>query len=79
MAVRTRCLAVDDHPTVRQGLSLLFGSTEDVELVGTKRLGSRPSPRAVAEQIERTARDAGATGFDTRYGYGLVDAAAALR
>jgi serine protease len=48
-------------------------------LVGTKRLGSHPSPRAVAEQIERTARDAGAPGFDTRYGYGLVDAAAALR
>jgi serine protease len=48
-------------------------------IVGTKRLGSSPSPRAVAEQIERTARDAGATGFDTRYGYGLVDAAAALR
>jgi DNA-binding NarL/FixJ family response regulator len=35
MAVRTRCLAVDDHPTVRQGLSLLFGGAEDVELVGT--------------------------------------------
>jgi DNA-binding NarL/FixJ family response regulator len=35
MTVRVRCLAVDDHPTVRQGLSLLFGSTEDVELVGT--------------------------------------------
>jgi DNA-binding NarL/FixJ family response regulator len=35
MALQTRCLAVDDHPTVRQGLSLLFGGAEDVELVGT--------------------------------------------
>ena len=35
MAERTRCLAVDDHPTVRQGLALLFGSEADLELVGT--------------------------------------------
>ena len=30
-----RCLAVDDHPTVRQGLALLFGSSPDLELIGT--------------------------------------------
>jgi DNA-binding NarL/FixJ family response regulator len=35
MAARTRCLAVDDHATVRQGLTLLFGAADDVELVGT--------------------------------------------
>ncbi len=35
MAARTRCVAVDDHPTVRQGLALLFGSADDVDLVGT--------------------------------------------
>jgi len=28
----TRCLAVDDHPTVRQGLSLLFKQHEDLDL-----------------------------------------------
>jgi DNA-binding NarL/FixJ family response regulator len=30
-----RCLAVDDHPTVRQGLALMFGAVDDLELVGT--------------------------------------------
>jgi serine protease len=49
-------------------------------VMATKVLGSaRPSPNAVEQHIERTARDAGPPGFDTRYGHGLVDAAAALR
>jgi serine protease len=48
-------------------------------IIGTKRLGRRPSPVAVAEQLTRTARDIGPPGFDNRYGHGLVDAAAALR
>ena len=33
MSDPTRCLAVDDHPTVRQGLSLLFKEHEDLDLV----------------------------------------------
>ena len=45
----------------------------------TRRLGTRrPSPGAVEAHIERTARDAGAPGFDTKYGHGLVSAARAL-
>jgi serine protease len=48
-------------------------------VIASKILGTRPSPRAVEEHIERTARDIGAPGFDPRYGNGLVDAAAALR
>jgi len=39
MAARTRCLGVDDHPVVRQGLALLFNGSEDVELVGTVTTG----------------------------------------
>jgi NarL family two-component system response regulator YdfI len=35
MAPKTRCLAVDDHQVVRQGLEILFGDTDDLELVGT--------------------------------------------
>src|SRR5881397_4389595 len=35
MALKTRCLAVDDHQVVRQGLEILFGDTDDLELVGT--------------------------------------------
>src|SRR5437763_14840229 len=34
MAARTRCLVVDDHSVVRQGLDLLFGDLDDLELVG---------------------------------------------
>jgi DNA-binding NarL/FixJ family response regulator len=32
---RTRCLSVDDHSVVRQGLDILFGNIDDLELVGT--------------------------------------------
>jgi DNA-binding NarL/FixJ family response regulator len=35
MATPTRCLVVDDHPTVRQGLNLMFGAEDDLELVAT--------------------------------------------
>jgi len=31
---RTRCLVVDDHSVVRQGLDLLFGDIDDLQLVG---------------------------------------------
>jgi DNA-binding NarL/FixJ family response regulator len=39
MDARTRCLGVDDHPVVRQGLDLLFGHLDDLELVGTVETG----------------------------------------
>ena len=48
-------------------------------LIASNRLGSRPSPAAVEQRIEQTARDLGPPGFDVRYGHGLIDAAAALR
>jgi serine protease len=48
-------------------------------VIAARVLGPRPSARALELHLERTARDVGPTGFDTRYGYGLVDAAAALR
>jgi serine protease len=47
-------------------------------LLATQHLGKHPRPGRVATQLERTARDLGATGYDSRYGHGLVDAAAAL-
>src|ERR671933_62925 len=31
---RTRCLVVDDHSVVRQGLDILFGDIDDLEIVG---------------------------------------------
>jgi serine protease len=48
-------------------------------IIASKRLGPHPSPAAVQQLIEQTARDLGPPGYDIRYGHGLVDAAAALR
>jgi serine protease len=48
-------------------------------VIASGKLGPDPSPAAVQNHIQATARDLGKPGFDTSYGYGLVDAAAALR
>jgi serine protease len=40
-------------------------------------LGPDPSPEAIEHRLESSARDLGAPGYDGRYGWGLVDAAAA--
>jgi serine protease len=48
-------------------------------LIGSRRLGPRPTPAAVEKRLKLTARDIGAPGWDARYGWGLLDAAAALR
>jgi serine protease len=48
-------------------------------LVASKRLGAHPKPAVLIRHLEATARDLGQPGFDKRYGYGLLDAAAALR
>jgi serine protease len=48
-------------------------------LIATKRLGAHPDPAAVKAHIQATATDAGPPGPDDRYGFGLVNAAAALR
>jgi serine protease len=48
-------------------------------LIASGRLGPRPTPAAVEQHMEATARDLGPPGYDVRYGHGLIDAAAALR
>jgi serine protease len=48
-------------------------------LIGSRRLGRKPTPAAVEKHLQATARDIGAPGWDPRYGWGLLDAAAALR
>jgi serine protease len=40
-------------------------------------LGPKPTPDAIEAQLKATARDLGATGYDRRYGAGLIDAGAA--
>jgi serine protease len=42
-------------------------------------IGAKPSPKALESHLKRTARDLGDPGYDTIYGAGLVDAAAATR
>lgn len=41
-------------------------------------IGSDPSPAAVERQLKATARDLGSGGPDSRYGWGLLDAARAV-
>jgi serine protease len=48
-------------------------------VIASGRLGPDPTPNAVTDLLETTARDLGAPGADPRYGHGLLDAAAALR
>jgi len=48
-------------------------------VIATGVIGSHPSPAAVQKRIQDTATDMGVTGYDKRYGHGLVDAAAAIR
>ena len=40
-------------------------------------LGAHPAPTAILHRLEATARDLGPVGYDSQYGWGLVDAAAA--
>ncbi|HET8672249.1 MAG TPA: S8 family serine peptidase [Thermoleophilaceae bacterium] len=47
-------------------------------LIASGRLGKRPSANAVAQRLEHTARDLGPPGYDTRYGWGLVQPATAM-
>ena len=48
-------------------------------LIATGRLGPDPTPDAVEHRLEESSRDLGPVGYDERYGFGLIDAAAALR
>jgi serine protease len=48
-------------------------------LIATRHLGVHPTPSQIQTQLQVTARDLGRPGFDSRYGWGLVDAARALR
>jgi serine protease len=46
-------------------------------VVASRVLGPHPTPAQIAARLRHTARDLGAPGYDTRYGWGLVSAAAA--
>ncbi|MBA2630024.1 MAG: response regulator transcription factor [Thermoleophilaceae bacterium] len=64
MSATTTCLAVDDHPTVRHGLGLLFGQVDDLQLVGTVQTGeevfgavARLKPSVVIMDVRLPAAD----------------------
>ena len=46
-------------------------------VIATKAIGPAPTPTQLEQHLKTTARDLGGQGYDTRYGWGLVDAAAA--
>ena len=64
-------------PPIYEGTSMAAPHVSAISalLIATKRLGANPSPRAIEEHIEATARP---TDRPDRYGAGLVDAARAL-
>jgi serine protease len=47
-------------------------------IIATQRLGPHPTPTQIKQRIEQTATDLGPPGYDQEYGWGLVNAAAAI-
>ena len=46
-------------------------------VIATGTAGPSPTPAQIERRLEQTARDLGSKGYDRRYGWGLIDAAAA--
>src|SRR5215212_1513057 len=64
MSTPTRCLAVDDHAAVRQGLGLMFGAEDDLELVGAVERGEQVLDAIQQEQPEVVIMDVRLPGID---------------
>ena len=64
MADPTKCLVVDDHSVVRQGLALLFGDIDDLELVGTAANGEEALEAVKRLQPELVLMDVRLPGID---------------
>jgi DNA-binding NarL/FixJ family response regulator len=64
MPSATRCLAVDDHASVRQGLGLLFGGLDDLELLGTVESGEEALEAIEKLQPEVVIMDVRLPGID---------------
>jgi serine protease len=68
-------------PSGYQGTSMAASHVSAIAalVIATRRIGKHPTPSSVAAHLRATSRDLGRDGYDSRYGHGLVDAAAALR
>ena len=64
MGTPTKCLVVDDHPSVRQGLGLMFGAEDDLELVGTAHSGEDAIEAIQREEPEVVIMDVRLPGID---------------
>jgi serine protease len=66
-------------PTNYEGTSMAVPhvSAAAALVIASGILGADPTPAAVAHRLEQTARDLGPAGYDTEYGWGLLDAAKA--
>jgi DNA-binding NarL/FixJ family response regulator len=60
----TRCLIVDDHTVVRQGLDLLFGDLDDLEIVGQVANGEEALEAVERLQPELVLMDVRLPGID---------------
>ncbi len=60
----TKCLVVDDHSVVQQGLALLFGDMDDLELVGTATSGEDAIDAVAKLQPEVVLMDVRLPGID---------------
>jgi DNA-binding NarL/FixJ family response regulator len=60
----TKCLVVDDHSVVQQGLALLFGDLDDLELVGTATSGEDAIDAVAKLQPEVVLMDVRLPGID---------------
>jgi DNA-binding NarL/FixJ family response regulator len=60
----TRCLVVDDHSVLREGLAILFGDADDLELVGTVTSGEEAVEAVRELQPEIVLMDVRLPGID---------------
>ena len=60
----TRCLVVDDHTVLREGLGILFGDADDLELVGNVQTGEEAIDAAADLQPEVVLMDVRLPGID---------------
>jgi DNA-binding NarL/FixJ family response regulator len=64
MGLGTRCLVVDDHSVLAEGLAILFGDADDLELVGTATSGEEAIEAVAALEPEVVLMDVRLPGID---------------